>query len=642
MESEGVRLNRRQLAVVALGILGVLVVVAFLRTSKHEPAPSPGASAPDETQTTPGWPRLGLTPVDPSSAAAQAAAAASTAPAEPAPVIDEITFEKPEVCSGEENLVTIKAHTTNGTDDFLHYVIDGQMGQASAVRLWRDDGGAITGKHFVTVFGRGNVATSVPLPEYEVKDCRPHYIIGIDARLRANTSADFDLNAKIIGVQRPLTEADKQRGAPKPPPGPKPFKAVSYAWSFGDGQSVTTLGPLVEHSYEARPQNALYAYYVIGVDVRGAQGEHESGRTTLALINPAFEELKTKGRVVIMASLDSRFPQLGSDGKVTQHVRLWHAQPGPVTVEHAAMTKYFVGASGETNPEEVDVAAVLGTTTIPAGHEGITTTVVLDTQAEPDTFAITYALTGTSAEGYPAAGSFSVMKPPARPGPDAGTVVQIHCSSRRSQGARDARHGHGDAGGPLAPRARGRLRQPEGYAGAGRRRPGGSEGSGPEGRLSIDVEPAPVRAAMARILAAISMAIAVVIAAASCRHSRPGARRVSPSATARMARRARSRARVATTAPSSAPTTMQRAQSPAATGAPPRARTPGCAAPAVAGRAPSRASTCPARARQPSGTGATRTARGPRRATSHAPAGATSTARAGTAGPGARPAPRAR
>src|SRR5271167_4572687 len=37
-------------------------------------------------------------------------AVAAPRPPEPAPVIDEVTVEKPEVCSGEENLVSVRAH----------------------------------------------------------------------------------------------------------------------------------------------------------------------------------------------------------------------------------------------------------------------------------------------------------------------------------------------------------------------------------------------------------------------------------------------------------------------------------------------------------------------------------------------------
>ena len=67
------------------------------------------------------------------------------------------------MCAGEENLVTVKAHTTNGTDPFLHTVIDGHQGASIPVTLWRDDSGAVLGAHSITVFGRNNVATTVPL-----------------------------------------------------------------------------------------------------------------------------------------------------------------------------------------------------------------------------------------------------------------------------------------------------------------------------------------------------------------------------------------------------------------------------------------------------------------------------------------------
>jgi hypothetical protein len=49
--------------------------------------------------------------------------------------------------------------------------------------------------------------------------------------------------------------------------------------------------------------------------------------------------------------------------------------------------------------------------------------VVLDPQAEDEVFAKTWDLKGVSAEGYPAMGSFSVMVPPPKPGPDAGTTI---------------------------------------------------------------------------------------------------------------------------------------------------------------------------------------------------------------------------
>jgi hypothetical protein len=406
----------RRLAIVVIALLAALVIVAFLRMRK-DPAAAAPAVAEEAPQRHPVEPTLGMVPIAPS-----ALATASAAPPDPPPIIDEILVEKPEVCAGEENLITVRAHTRNGSDEFLHYVIDGQMGQSLPVRLWRDQNG-VQGQHSITVFGRGGSMITAPLPQYEVKDCRPKYIVGIQARLMPNTWGEFSLLASMVGVQRAPTDADRQRDAPPMPPGAKPFKAVSYTWNFGDGETATTLAPDVEHSYEGRAQQTLYSYFVVSVEVRGAKGERESGRMALALMNPSFETLKEKGVVTLMVSLEPRFPQLDADGRVTQHVRIWHGQPGPVTIDHVAMVKYFVGASGETAPNEVDAPGVLGATTIPPGKDGITTTVTLDTAAEPDTFSVTYLLRGTSAEGYPAAGSFSVMQPPPRPTADSGAAM---------------------------------------------------------------------------------------------------------------------------------------------------------------------------------------------------------------------------
>jgi hypothetical protein len=294
-------------------------------------------------------------------------------------------------------------------------VIDGQLGQAVPVKMWRDENGNVVGKHTLTVFGRGNVSTTVPIPEYEVKECRPTYVAVIAQRVRSNTWADFDFEAKIVGVP-PMPTKDS-------PPPAKPFKAVAFAWDFGDGETTTTLTPVVEHNYEGRDQKTLYSYFVVGVTVRGSKGETATGRVVLPLVNPAFETFSQKGIVQLMIALDPRFPEIGSDGRVTQHVKLWHTQPAPVTIEHAVLVKYYKQGAGQTSPQEVDVASVLGGTSIPAGKGGITTTVVLDPQAEEEVFAKTWSLSGKSAEGFPVVGTFSVMVPPPHPGPDAGTTV---------------------------------------------------------------------------------------------------------------------------------------------------------------------------------------------------------------------------
>src|SRR6185312_13528831 len=149
------------------------------------------------------------------------------------------------------------------------------------------------------------------------------------------------------------------------------------------------------HDYEERAQDALYSYFVAGVTVHARDGRTLGGRTTLALVNPAFETFARKGIVQLLVSLDPRFPELGADGRVVQGVRLRHTRREAVTIEAASMTKYFESGAGETDPVAVDAAQVLGgTNTIPPGREGVTTRVVLDTAAEPGVFSVTYRLAG--------------------------------------------------------------------------------------------------------------------------------------------------------------------------------------------------------------------------------------------------------
>jgi hypothetical protein len=334
-------------------------------------------------------------------------AVAAPKPPEPAPVIDEVTVEKPEVCSGEENLVTVRAHTVNGTDEFLHYAIDGALGSAVPLRLLLGADGRVEGQHVVSVFGRGNMAVTVPVPEYKVKNCQPARVVVLESHVRANTWSDFDFLAKLMTLP-PLPGVPSEGSH-------KPFAPVSFAWTFGDGEAATTTGPVVSHDFERRSQDALYSYFTVRVDARNADGEVLTGRTTLPLINPAFEAYAQKGIVQLLVALDPRFPELGPDGRVVQNVRLWHTRRETVTIDAAAVTRYFEGGSGEAQPQALDVAGLLGTTAIPPGKDGITTSVILDTLTDPGVFSMTYRLSGHSPDGHAVMGSFSVMRPPPPP-----------------------------------------------------------------------------------------------------------------------------------------------------------------------------------------------------------------------------------
>ncbi len=401
----------RKLAVVASILLALLVLVAFLRRPKEAPAlPVAGQDEPAQTAG-PSSPAMHRTePSPPQQQAAQPAVDDTNPP----PVIDSITLEKTSVCQGEENLVTVKAHTVNQTDQLLHYVIDGQMGEALPIRRWKSDHGHEA--HFVQVFGRDSVVTTVPVPEYEVRDCRTPRMMNVVTRLRSNSWADFDIQANVVNSIDWNVDPRQRKSTP--------YQGVQYTWSFGDGKSETTTTPITEHNYERRPQDTAYSYFLIAVEARSKDGEVVKGRASLGLMNPAFEALQQKGIVVLLISLEPRFPELGPDGKVTEHVHIWHTRPQPVVIEGVAMTKYLQAAGGETRPALVDVTGILGTDTIPSGPDGITATLVFDPSAEPDVFSKTYRLSGKSAEGYPVNGSFSIMRPPPAPTRDNNVPVR--------------------------------------------------------------------------------------------------------------------------------------------------------------------------------------------------------------------------
>jgi hypothetical protein len=391
-------------ALTALAALLALVLAVFLWPKKDAEIPIP--SSPVAPSASGGEPSS-ISPAPIVSDRARSPALSPPVP-DPAPVIDEIKWEKPEVCSGEENLITVRAHTVNGTDAFLHYLVDGQMGSSVPLRLWLGEDGEVKGQHFVRVFGRTNTPVTVPLPSYKVLDCQPRRMVAIEQRLRSNSWSDFDFVARVITL--PATGARTHAVGSA-----EPLVPASYVWSFGDGEGATTPTALTSHDYEGRRQDSLYSYFTVRVEIRGKTGEPLIGRTSLSLMNSAFESFAQKGVVALLISLDPRFPELDSDGRVTQHVRLWHNRPDPVTLERATVVRFFETGAGQTKPEPIDVTSLLGTSTIPPGKEGITTTVILDTVADPGVFSATYHLAGKSQDGHPAMGSFSVMRPPARP-----------------------------------------------------------------------------------------------------------------------------------------------------------------------------------------------------------------------------------
>jgi len=319
-----------------------------------------------------------------------------------APIIDEIVLEKAEVCRGEENLVSVRAHTPSHADDaLLHYMIVADNGASVPVRLQTRDDERTGVQRQILVFGKNNAMTSVFLPDYVVKDCDAERQLFIKARLLANTEGHFEFTARIKDVAAAA-----------------PLRPTRWRWTFGDADPVETDVPFAAHDFETRPQDTLYAQLLVKCEAIADSGETVVGRTAVQLLNPAFEEFAVKRLVRLSALMNPRFPELGPTGVVEQEVRLWHHRSEPVRLTRVlvVMNPLPTSPSAARGPvvQEASPLSVLGTDVVPPGL-GIRQKMRLDTTMFPELYSVDYLIEGVSAEGAQAHGNFSVMRPPARP-----------------------------------------------------------------------------------------------------------------------------------------------------------------------------------------------------------------------------------
>jgi len=390
------RLSGRSKKALALAVLACFGTCAFLRSQR--PAVSEALAPP---------------PPGPSAAVLALGAAASTriapktsasAVAPVAPIIDAVTLEKTEVCEGEENLVTVQAHTEDGHDAFLHFQVGPGSGSPAALRSYLDPSGRPT-SHRVTAFGKNNVATSVDVPTFRVVRCDPAFVAVVERRLLPNTLAEFDFS--VILAKSGTKETEDAAGLS--------FRPRSFRWSFGDGTPAEeSREPHARHDFGARPQDTLYSQFLVTVEVIGEDERRIKARHSLELLNPAFEAFAYKGVVQLFSELTPRFPVLSESGVVDQGIRIWHTRAEPVEITKVTVIRQYVDGVGRSPPETLSPASVVGATRIPEGR-GLSLRVLLDSRLEPDTLSRDYLLEGRTREGHPARGAFSVMVPPPRP-----------------------------------------------------------------------------------------------------------------------------------------------------------------------------------------------------------------------------------
>jgi hypothetical protein len=306
------------------------------------------------------------------------------------PIVEEITVEKTEVCSGEDNLVTVRLAGDHQNDDAIRIAMPrlGGAGRQMPFILGLTAAKQQPEMPEVVVSGRDGPLATVKIPTVTVKDCTPGPSLSIEAAPVAGTSAAFALTATVRN------------------PGPTPFKPVQWHWDFGDGRDATTKVRTVEHSYEDGPQKrARGSSFLVHVRAADAEGVELLGRHALDLV-------RSRHVVVINTELDPRLPVIGPDGRVTQRVRVHHASDQPVTLERVEVQRFRDNQQGveEMQATDVDPRQLLGTSVIPPGR-GIEATAVLDTRAEPRIKRVTFDLHGKSADGIRASGRYSVLRP---------------------------------------------------------------------------------------------------------------------------------------------------------------------------------------------------------------------------------------
>ncbi len=337
-------------------------------------------------------------PEPPQSAGWQAPSTPPAALAVAPPVFDLVRLEKDEVCEGEENLMTVHGHTTDGNDSFLHYTVAGEAGSQVPVRAYVGRDGSAPPQYAVA-FSKDNVATRIELPRYRVKNCRPARILVVTMRMLPNSASEREFTATVRTLE----------GAP--------FSPAWYEWSFGDGEAGVTPGPVAVHDYSALPQRTAFSDLLVKVKASDGSGETVEGRFPLHIRNIAFAT-RLRGVATLFAVPVPRFPEIGPDGVVRQKFRLWHAEDVPVQITGMTLSTFFLPATDGSAPAPpttvaLDLTRLLRHTEIrPAAF--VDESLEYDFGANAAVYAVTFAVQGV-ADGMQARGELTLLRPPPAP-----------------------------------------------------------------------------------------------------------------------------------------------------------------------------------------------------------------------------------
>src|SRR5467141_781104 len=383
-------MSTRRRALIVCAIALIAASVALLLRDGEAPAGAVDAATfvPEQQAEATGAPHSLPAPIAP-------ARSPTVAP----PVFDLVRVEKDEVCEGEENLVAVHAHTTDGNDPFLHYTVAGEAGSQVPVRVYIGRDGNPPPQYAVA-FSKDNVATRIELPPYRVKNCRPARILVVTMRMLPNSVGEREFTATVQTLDGP------------------PFTPAWYEWSFGDGEAGVTPGPIAVHDYSALPQKTAFSDLLVKVTALDGSGQMVEGRLPLHIRNVAFAT-RLRGMATIFAVPVPRFPEAGPDGIVRQKFRLWHAEDGPVQIAGATLSRFFLPASAGSAPAAptavaLDHSRVLRHAEIPPGAF-VEESLEYDFGANAAVYAVTFAVQGVTASGLQARGELALLRPSPRP-----------------------------------------------------------------------------------------------------------------------------------------------------------------------------------------------------------------------------------
>jgi hypothetical protein len=238
------------------------------------------------------------------------------------------------------------------------------------------------------VYARGKDGSAVlaEVPPITVKDCELPFTLSVGYARNVNMPDRAWLSATVSTAQ-----GSKE----------SPFEPVAYSWDFGDGTTRETSKPEVEHSYEGRLQDTAYAYFLVSVKARDAQGRLARGSRSLRFVNIGFDP--TGGSVNVFAAIDTSAPG-------EESISLYHGSELPVVIRRVAVSERASegGTQADAPPRDYDVAKLLGFSEIPPG-ESLRVRSLAELRPRDANTVRVLQLEGESADGTPATGAFTLI-----------------------------------------------------------------------------------------------------------------------------------------------------------------------------------------------------------------------------------------